>query len=187
MYLKRSVTYVFEEKRGVLKRVKRVNSYGILKDDENNFNISVWIPEIDINGNIKRVICKNHNNKIVLIREYSPDLKIISLKNAFNLPFITDGSSIIRYKAEYNENGYVTNELYYRDYWNTPVANRDGFYGKNYEVDSNGMVISEYGINYDGNVEVNKYGIFKLKFEYDDNYNIIKEEFFDKNNKLIYI
>lgn len=186
-YLKRNVSYVFESKRGILKQVKRVNSYGRLRDDRQNFNISVWIPNIDINGEAKRVICKDHNNRIVMIREYSSNLKIIEFKNEFNLPFIASGNEIIRYEVEYNKNGYVTNELYYRDLWNTPIANKDGFYGKIYEVDNNGAVTAEYGINSDGDIEENIYGMFKLQLSYDGKYNLIKEEFFDNNNNLIYI
>ena len=158
-----------------------------MRDDRLNFNISVWIPNIDINGEVKRVICKDHNNRIVMIREYSSNLKIIEFKNEFNLPFIASGNEIIRYEVEYNKNGYVTNELYYRDLWNTPIANKDGFYGKIYEVDNNGAVTAEYGINSDGDIEENRYGIFKLQLSYDSKYNIIKEEFLDYNNNLIYI
>ena len=186
-YSKRTVTYIFEEQRRTLKSVKRANSYGRLRDDENNFNISIWIPEIDARGGVKRVVCKDHNNKIVIIREYSADLRIIELQNEFNLPFISGGNEIVRYEVSYNDDGYVTNELYYRDAWNTPISDKDGFYGKRYEVDNNGVVTAEYGINYDGNVEANREGIYKLQLNYDNNYNLIKEEFIDKNNNLIYI
>ena len=85
---KKGIYYIFETKNNILKRVKRVNSYGILKDDEENFNVSILIPEIDIYGCIKRITYKDHNNKIVMIKEYSPDLKIIEFQNEFNLPFI---------------------------------------------------------------------------------------------------
>ena len=186
-YSKRTITYIFEEQRRTLKSVKRVNSYGRLRDDENNFNISIWIPEIDTRGGVKRVVCKDHNNKIVMIREYSADLKIIELQNEFNLPFISGGNEIVRYEVSYNDDGYVTNELYYRDAWNTPISDKDGFYGKRYEVDNNGVVTAEYGINFDGNVEANNEGMYKLQFNYDNNYNLIKEEFIDENNNLIYI
>ena len=183
-YHQRASTYIFEHKKGILKRVKRVNSYGIL---DKNYNISIWIPEIDSKGNIKRIICKDHNNKIVMIKEYSSDLKIITFQNEFNLPFIFNGNSTVRYKAEYNENGYITNELYYKDSWNTPISDKNGFYGKQYEVDESGVITAEYGINSNGNIIPNKEGIYKIKYTYDDNYNLIKEEFTDKNDNLIYI
>ena len=186
-YSKRTVTYIFEEQRRTLKSVKRANSYGRLRDDENNFNISIWIPEIDARGGVKRVVCKDHNNKIVIIREYSADLRIIELQNEFNLPFISGGNEIVRYEVSYNDDGYVTNELYYRDAWNTPISDKDGFYGKRYEVDNNGVVTAEYGINFDGNVEANNEGMYKLQFTYDNNYNLTKEELIDENNNLIYI
>lgn len=186
MYLKRAVTYIFEEQRRVLKQVKRVNSFGRLRDDENNFNISVWIPETDVSGNVKRIICKDHNNKIVMIREYSSDLKIIEFQNEFNLPFVSDGSSIVRYEVEYNDKGYITNEFYYRDSWNTFVSDIDGFYGKRYEVDNNGMIITEYGINMEGKNIINRNGVFKIKLYYDRLYSIIKKEFLDSENNLFY-
>ncbi|MEI0447032.1 toll/interleukin-1 receptor domain-containing protein [Brachyspira intermedia] len=185
-YLKRSVTYIFEEQRRTLKSVKRVNSYGRLRDDENNFNISVWITDINTRGGVKRIVCKDHNNKIVMIREYSADLKIIELQNEFNLPFISGGNEIVRYEVSYNDNGYVTNELYYRDAWNTPISDKEGFYGRGYEVDNNGMNIVRYGINIDMKNEANRSGIFKIRFTYDHLYNVIKEEFLDKENNLIY-
>ena len=185
MYLKRNITYIFEEQRRVLKQVRRVNSYGILKDDEENFNVSVWLPEMDVSGNIKRIVCKDHNNRIVMIREYSADLRIIELQNEFNMPFVYEGSSIVRYEVEYNKNGYVTNEFYYRDSWNTPTENEEGFYGKKYEVDNNGRVILASGMNINKE-EKSINGIFKIKLYHNKLGNITKEEFLDKENNLLY-
>ena len=203
----RDIVYKIEYKMGEIKQISRVNSCNQLIDDKNE--ISRWIP-IYSEDKIVRIRCKNKYGDVVFIRNYSDDLTTVELVDTkAHLHAIDKDSSITVFDLDYDEEGYISKELYYRDKYNNAASDDMGCYGKIFEVNKDGLNIKEYWLNKEYNIfasisyKYNQYGdiveiaeydtanklstlnnIYAIKInEYDKNGNITNERYLDKNRE----
>ena len=94
-------------------------------------------------------------------------------------------SDISRYMLEYDENGYVTSVIYYKDR-RTPILDADKIGGLEYTNDELGRPVEIRYLNLNGSgYKVTKKGIAGKRYFYDERGNRVKVEYFDSEGALI--
>ena len=98
--------------------------------------------------------------------------------------FEADRSDIARYMLEYDENGYVTTQVYYRDR-RTPILDADGIGGLEYTNDELGrpVEIRYLGLGGAGYAST-KQNIAGKRYFYDDRGNRVRIEYFNPEGEL---
>ncbi len=157
----RDIVYKIDRKMGKVIQISRINSSENLVDRDDN--ISVWIPSYRDNseGNtqIMRIRCENRYGEVVYIKTYSENLNVIEIVDIDGRlqHSIDKDNSVAVFEIFYNDDGYISKELYYRDknnnvsyYENKNVpSDEKKSYGRTLELNKNGQIIKENLLNKD--------------------------------------
>ena len=185
----RDKTYRFEYRKGKLRKLTLINSKGnvVTEDNESErfdrpLNADFEYQENDI----AYVLYKNHNGKALFRKRYNKkDGKINMFVFEYNddngtdkrLPNDLTGyvrledetaerGQISRFALDFDKNGYVT-ALHYRNREGESVSDKERIYGKRYERDEKGRVVTEYLLAGNDSVKATSWGLGMKKFVYD--------------------
>ena len=204
-YSLRQCSYRFESRRGKIRASQRVNSAGMLQDNDDGE--SEWLIEYDVAGRIEQLVCKNYNDKITMIKEYkynledrdnkNPETVFVDFKSGYqSQPYhrgfgqtITGApggkkSEITRYLIEFNPNGFAE-RIHYQNQYGMTKRDANGSYGKTYEYNTLGLVSCESEMDYDQKPKICKSGVTTIRYKRDKDGNIIEELYLNENGEPI--
>lgn len=159
-------------------------------------------------GELDSVTQKDAFGNALLIKKYSQALKAVDFKNPNDDTMIArlpsdlssdNGSSllfgtsaeqseIVRKLVEYDENGFLIQELYMWDNRNTPACDNNGIYGKQYIRDEEGKILRVTNLGEDGKPLRMQHGtaIAFIDYEYDSYGRNIKSSVYDADGNPMY-
>ena len=201
----KEIHYRIECRRRKVVDVIRQNSAGMLKDDESGE--SQWSPFYRADGSIDRLVVKDHNHRILMIKKYiygeagkgaRQDSVIVQLNDAQMNPYhqssitqiqtwmdIVGMKSVInRYLVNYNRDGFVA-ELRHQNIYGRPNADITGKYGQRFEVDHSGLIIRQAGLDIDGRPKPSAEGPVWTLRRYDGLGCLVEERYTDGEGKAV--
>lgn len=144
------------------------------------------------NGRISTVQYLDRNDRVIRTFRYSANLKAIdfttvddsSMAEALQASMTTTPftlgnsellkSNITRYRLDYDENGFVSREMYMRDNRNTPASDNRGIYGISYVRDEFGRVVEQQYLDENGAPYQNKFDVRGQRYTYDESGHLIR-------------
>ncbi|RYE59654.1 MAG: toll/interleukin-1 receptor domain-containing protein [Sphingobacteriales bacterium] len=177
-------TKIFESKGQVVK----------VEDFRDQRIVRTYELEYTVDGKIlkKKKFDENHN--LELISKFdTEDEGVVDFVDASGYPIaevyksdsVEATSSITRIRYQFNKNGFVEKELFYKDHWGTPTSDVNGLYGKEYVRNASGIVIEESGLGNDQSQWDIEPGISKYSYSVDSRYRRLAKRFLNQDNKLI--
>jgi len=197
----RHASYRFESRDGLVTSVKRVDSRGLPREDDDGH--SQWDVSYRSNGSVESVDVRNRYGETRLRESYSRDQSTVDFlhddDSARAQPFsggfglrdkdkrgLSDGSAeILRHRVAYDQNGFVARKLYYRNSYNVPVRDALGNYGEAFSVEETGVVIRRVYLDADGGTIVQRNGVAVLEGEYDARGRHLTTRYLDVNGQPI--
>ena len=154
-------------------------------------------------GRLGTVEYKDRKGRVLLIRNYAPDLKAADFQtsreggdvsfqtlaaSATNMEYGMFGmndtfnnlgkSDITRHVYEYDEDGYIVKTIFMRDSRNTPVIDAEGIGGLMYTLDSYGRPVEVSYLSLGGGeLTATKQNAAGKRYAYDDAGNLIRAEY----------
>ena len=199
----RELSYKFEFKKRKLRRMTFVNSRNQIRDHhdsehmERPTDMKLYYQD---NGTLDYVEYLDNNGKILFLKDYSPDMKVLTFKRAdefgtelslnantlkiFQNPMSDNASTkgqISRYLLTYDNNGFVE-KLEYAKYQNVKTGDLDGIYARIYERDSKGRVIKETYLGANGQIKETKKGLAIREHKFIENDDWVETSYFDRNH-----
>lgn len=196
--------YKIVTRRNKVIRLERVNSVGTVTDGLTTFAIDGFpVVEFFYNekGQLNSVTQKDALGNARLVKNYTQGLNAVDFQNpdddtmfgtlpsnlASNmgisslLGISSEKSEIARQLMEYDENGYLVQELYMWDNRNTPACDKNGIYGKKYTRDESGKILRVTNMGEDGEPLRMQHGtlIAFTDYEYDNYGRIIRCSVYD--------
>ena len=183
---KRVSSYKIVKKRGKVIRLETVNNKKVLSsgivyyEEINEFPLQEY--SYDDSGRLSEITMKNENRDIIGVKSlsygegniaidyrYAEDgISVNTNDSAYG--YYIDGetgrSEVIRQINSYNEEGFRTEERYYRDNLGHTAVNELGVYGKQYVYTDEGFIESVIFIDDNGKKSNCKYGYAEMRQEY---------------------
>lgn len=180
--------YLFEYQAGVLRRVKKLNSAGILFDEDLKDVEASWFYSYTDDGNLNNVIIKTKLGKTVAINKYqfssenkavltySKDIVAVGFSSGIPLSTIMSGrknqgkSKISRKVLEFYSNGLLK-KITYQDPYGENVADYNGYFGEAYLYNEFWFKTEEFILNKNHQAISND----RILFEYDVSNRVINK------------
>lgn len=205
---KRAHCYKVTTKRGEVILVETVNALNVPTNDlvlsESEYPIQEF--KYDTSGKLISVSCFDEFRKILLIKNISAinsdneiaiDLVIpsdatkassLSSDVSLEVDSLSDRKSeITRMLNTYNSEGLIEKTLFQKNNLGTPACDANGIYGKIYEYNEAGQMISASNLNQQGEVFDCRYGWARVELEYNDIGLLANQQYKDKNNNNVYV
>ncbi len=188
--------YRFEYKKGKLRRMSHVNSYGKLIEDSESERAE---RPVDMrlfytgNGKLNKVKVYSRGGKVQYVRSYNDKLNNITFRyddeyetekrlGAQTIGYVhalldeEPKGQISHYLLSYDRQGRV-DTLRYANSANHRCCDQDGIYGRAYVHDKKGRVVEEKYLGYDGAPKATSWGLGKKLFSYDGDNNLVRVQY----------
>jgi hypothetical protein len=191
---------IANRRRRVVETVRQ-NSAGLYKDDDTGE--SQWLPFYRADGNIDRLVVKDHNHRILMIKKYvygesekgtHPDSVVVQLGDAQMNPYHQRSTTMLdfwgmksvinRYLVNYNRDGFVT-ELRFQNIYGRSKSDITGKYGQRFEVDPFGLIVRQADLGIDGQPMPSPEGPVWTMRQYDRLGCLVEERYTDKEGKAV--
>jgi len=201
----REGSYRFIYRKGLLRRLTRVNSAGMLRehhDSEHMEHPNDMKLYYTLENTLDYADYLNRNGKILFRKDYNPKLNAVTFRHAdeyntefslsgrttqtFNYSFATNKSNkgqITRHLITYDDDGFVS-RIEYAKYQNNPATDADGIHGHIYKRDEKGRTVEVQYFGINGKPKNNKVGLGMKRYGYNENDDWVFVSYHNKNGQL---
>ena len=195
-----------------LKRVSLVNSKGVISDYVPGHHVFFYpiqefeytdgyVTDIINRDTYKRVVMRyslkddyEHNTACLIDMEGKEKRQGSAYLEASTTSMMNDVNSnstkskIKRFHYTRNEDGYITKITYHAndgdDLAETAIGDNNNIYGKLFELDSLGRIVTLTYINNEGTIVTDKFGVSSIKYTYDSLGETASTKYYDINEQL---
>jgi len=190
-YKARERSYKFETQKGKVIAYYYMNSAGVLKDNDDREGASQWLLSYLGNGDLKKIVLRDHNGQEIKTNEYSyyDDKKsaIVEFKKGQggralqivgssllgeNREESTKKTKISQHRLSFSEQGFTIKSEFRNNFGNA-IKDEIGSYGQAYTYDKTGNKLTTYNLSQTHKILITKKGIKEIRDTYDGHHNHI--------------